>query len=122
LIRRSTACERRSVDKPRLSVAAFYGHLSGPDITKLVYAMSVPIHDKGGVVMKIRPLPTGVDILNPAGLPQLAEPVTEAEDVLSDLQREFGIPAPVLDPANPLTRLNVMSAIGRALESPSSST
>lgn len=92
-----------------------YGSRTGPELTTLVYAMSVPVFDLGGEFLRMKKIRQGVDILRPAEQPELADPSADVSELLDDLTAEFAITPRSLNPATPEARERTMDAVQRAI-------
>jgi uncharacterized protein YwgA len=95
-----------------------FGKFSGPKLKDIVYKMTVPVHDHGGVEMKVRDIETFTDILVPSESADLGNPSNLlTESMIEDIQNEIDLPLECLDPTSREYQKTVTDALQHALTS-----
>lgn len=94
------------------AVVVDYGEKSGVDLMEMVYGMKVPVFGYGRE-MKVRDIPTFVDILDPAHTPELRAVQPLPKDLIDDLDAEFAIDPARLEPGHPSYKQTVRRVLDR---------
>lgn len=95
-----------------------FGKFSGLKLRDMVYKMTVPVHEFGGELMKVRDIETFTDILVPSASRNLANPSQIiTDDMLEDIGNEIDLPAGALDSTSRDYQKTVQDALHHALTS-----
>lgn len=98
-------------------VAERYARHSGVRLRDIVYKLVVPVFELGGEELRVRDIPVGYDILDPARTLNIRDVQPLDERLIANVEEELSIPPEVLLPTNPNYRKVVKAALDRLSKS-----